>query len=368
MYNKNVLIIGILCLFGVLSSDVFPEPVPVRLKDVANIVEARDNQLMGYGLVVGLRNTGDSRNAGFTEQSLNNMLRKMGISGGGRDFGSRNVASVMVTATLPPFIKKGQRISVVVSSLGDSVSLSGGTLIMTPLMGADMRVYAVAQGSILDGGTAEKSAQGRYYKNQATVGTIPRGAIVEDEVPVTFQDQHNVTIVLREPNFVNATRLSQALRINGFANARAQDPNTIKIPLSDLESTDLVTAISQMQNISFIPDASAKVVIDSRTGTIVIGEMVRLFPVALTHGGVSIRISDAEASSAPAAGGAAAFAQPETIRIDAPDNRMVYLNPSATLSSLVNALNEIGASPRDLISIIQALKESGSLVADLEII
>ncbi len=367
MYNR---IVFFLCGLGVVcfSVPLFSEPVPVRLKDVANIVEARDNQLMGYGLVVGLRNTGDSRNAGFTEQSLNNMLRKMGISGGSRDFGSRNVASVMVTATLPPFIKLGQRIPVVVSSLGDSVSLSGGTLIMTPLMGADMRVYAVAQGSILEGGMAEKSIQGRYFRNQSTVGTIPNGAIVEEEVPITFQDQHNVTIVLREPNFVNATRLSQALRANGFANARAQDPNTIKVPLSDLESTDLVTAISQMQGISFVPDASSKVVIDSRTGTIVIGEMVRLFPVALTHGGVSIRISDIEAAGGPAAGGASAIAQQESIRVDAPDNRMVYLNPSATLSSLVNALNEIGASPRDLISIIQALKESGSLVADLEII
>jgi flagellar P-ring protein FlgI len=368
MCNKNVILGLSLCLGILVSTILVAEPVPVRLKDVANIVEARDNQLMGYGLVVGLRNTGDSRNAGFTEQSLTNMLRKMGISGSPREFGSRNVASVMVTAILPPFIKKGQRVSVVVSSLGDSVSLSGGTLIMTPLMGADMQVYAVAQGSLLDGGTAEKSAQGRYYKNQATVGTIPQGAIVENEVPVTFQDQHNVTIVLKEPNFVNATRLSQALRLNGFANARAQDPNTIKIPLSDLESTDLVTAISQMQNISFIPDASAKVVIDSRTGTIVIGEMVRLFPVALTHGGVSIRISDGEAAAGPAPGGVAGFGQAETIRVESPDNRMVYLNPSATLSSLVNALNEIGASPRDLISIIQALKESGSLIADLEII
>ena len=357
-------VVGVMCL----SAPLFAEPVPVRLKDVANIVEARDNQLMGYGLVVGLRNTGDSRNAGFTEQSLNNMLRKMGIAGGTRDFGSRNVASVIVTATLPPFIKLGQRIPVVVSSLGDSVSLSGGTLIMTSLMGADMRVYAVAQGSILEGGMAEKSTQGRYFRNQSTVGTIPNGAIVEEEVPVTFQDQRNVTIVLREPNFVNATRLSQALRANGFANARAQDPNTIKVPLSDLESTDLVTAISQMQGISFVPDASSKVVIDSRTGTIVIGEMVRLFPVALTHGGVSIRISDIESAGGPAAGGAAAISQQESIRIEVPDNRMVYLNPSATLSSLVEALNGIGASPRDLISIIQALKESGSLVADLEII
>lgn len=365
MYNKIVFLS--LCLGVLFASMLHAEPLPVRLKDVANIVEARDNQLVGYGLVVGLRNTGDSRNAGFTEQSLNNMLRKMGVSGGSRDFGSRNVASVMVTATLPPFVKKGQRVSVVVSSLGDSVSLSGGTLIMTPLMGADMQVYAVAQGSVLEGGIAEKSAQGRYYKNQSTVGTIPGGAIVEGEVPVTFQDQHNVTIVLREPNFVNATRLAQALRVSGFGNARAQDPNTIKVPLSDLESTDLVTAIAQMQNISFIPDASAKVVIDSRTGTIVIGEMVRLFPVALTHGGVSIRISDVEAAGGPTTGAGGA-ATPETIQVDAADNRMVYLNPSATLSSLVNALNEIGASPRDLISIIQALKQSGSLVAELEII
>lgn len=366
MYSKFIILVCVCICVGV--GRVYSEPVPVRLKDVANIVEARDNQLLGYGLVVGLRNSGDSRNAGFTEQSLNNMLRKMGISGNSREFGSRNVASVMVTATLPPFVKRGQRVSVVVSSLGDASSLSGGTLIMTPLMGADMQVYAVAQGSIINSGTSERSPQGRFYQNQATVGTIPGGAIVEGEVPVTFQDQHNITIVLKEPNFVNATRLSQALRMNGFANARAQDPNTIKIPLTDLDSTDLVTAIAQMQNIAFIPDASSKVVIDSRTGTIVIGEMVRLFPVALTHGGVSIRISDAEAAGAALGGGAAAATPQDSIRVEEKDSRMVYLNPSATLSSLVNALNEIGASPKDMISIIQALKASGSLVADLDII
>jgi flagellar P-ring protein precursor FlgI len=333
----------------------------VRLKDIANIVEARENRLNGYGLVVGLRNTGDSKRAGFTEASLANMLGKLGVplSGG---MGSRNVASVMVSATLPPFIKAGQKIPVTVSAIGDSISLVGGQLLPTELKGPDLRTYALAQGPVIVGGVAEFSDTASYQRNQTTVGRIPDGGIVEVEVPVTFEDQHNITIVLNNRNFITVSRAAKAIQENGFPGARAIDANTIKIPLADLQSADLVDTIAKLQDISLIPDASSKIVINSRTGTVVIGEMVRLFPTALTHGNIAIRISNQGAVAGIGNQGQQAEAP---LQIEEPQNQLVLLNPSATLTGLVNALNEIGATPKDLISIIQALQESGALVGEI---
>ena len=337
--------------------------VPVRLKDVGRIIEARDNQLLGFGLVVGLRNTGDSRATGFTHLALRNILGKLGTAVPGINFNSRNVAAVMVTTNLPPFAKPGQRISVTVSSLGDSSSLIGGTLLLTQLQGPDLITYAVAQGSVVVSGVAEQSTTAKYYKDQTTVGLIPNGAIVEKEVPVTFSDQHNITIVLNESNFITVSRATEAIQRAGFSGAKAIDANTIKVPLSDLESSDLITTIAQLETIELETDSSSKIVINSRTGTVVIGERVRLSPVALTHGSVSIRINEDLGGGAFLGGENA-----EPIKIDENNAKLLYLNPNSTLSSLVNALNEIGASPKDLISIIQALSESGALVAQVEIL
>jgi len=337
--------------------------VPVRLKDIAKIIEDRDNQLMGFGLVVGLRNTGDSKATGFTHLALKNLLGKLGVSVSGLDFNSRNVAAVMVTATLPPFMKKGQTIPITVSAVGDSSSLVGGTLLITPLQGPDLRTYAVAQGQIVVGGVNERSSTTRLYTNQTTVGSIPDGAIIEEEVPVTFSDQHNITIVLNESNFKTVSRATKAIQNYGYLGAKAIDANTIKIPLTDLDSSDLVNTIAELEDVLVVPDASAKIVINSRTGTVVIGEMVRLFPVALTHGSMSIRITE------EGIGGFGGGQGDQTgIQVDESDSQLIFLNPNSTLSSLVNALNEIGASPKDLISILQALKESGALIAELEII
>jgi flagellar P-ring protein precursor FlgI len=340
------------------------QEMPVRLRDIGKIIEDRDNQLIGYGIVVGLRNTGDSRNAGLTGRALGNLLGKLGVPVGERGFNTRNVASVMVTATLPPFLKPGQKIPVVVSAMGDSTSLVGGTLLMTPLKGPDMRTYAVAQGSVLVGGLAEQSSQSRFLKNQTTVGRIPEGGIIEAEVPVTFQDQHHITIVLNESNFITVSRATEAIRESGFPGAQAIDANTVKVPLADLDSSDLIQTIARLEDVPVVPDSSAKVVINSRTGTVVIGERVRLFPVAMTHGNISVRITEN-------AGGinlANEEEGAEDIEVTEGANKIVLLNPTATLTSLVNALNEIGATPKDLISIIQGLKQSGSLVAKVEIL
>ena len=357
-----------LILFFIMCCFVFPipveaqQPTPVRIKDIGKIVEARDNQILGFGLVVGLRNTGDTRSTGFTHLALRNLLGKMGVSVGGVNFNSRNVAAVMVTATFPPFLKRGQRIAVTVSALGDSSSLVGGTLLLTPLQGADSQIYAVAQGNVVVNGVDERFGGNRLSRAQTTVGSIPDGAIIEAEVPVTFTDQHNITVVMNDSNFITVSRATEAIQDAGFKGAKAIDANTIKVPLSDLDSSDLVSTIAQLEDVKLVPDSSAKIVLNSRTGTVVIGEMVRLFPVALTHGTVSIRINEA------AGGGFQQGPQAPAIELEESNNRLIYLNPASTLSSLVNALNDIGATPKDLIAIIQALKESGALVAELEII
>ena len=357
------LLVFLFIIFSLLSQSVFSQVTSVRLKDIASIIEARDNQLMGYGLVVGLRSTGDSRSSAFTEKSMKNLLSKMGISVGSDSINSRNIASVMVTAQLPAFIKKGQKINVTVSALGDATSLLGGTLLMTPLYGPDMNTYAVAQGLVVINGESARSTTSQVYKNQTTVGSILNGGIVEAEVPVTFTDQHNITIVLNDPSFSNVSRATEAIRLAGYSGARSVDGNTIKIPLQDLQSTDLITSIANLQNIELKPDTSANIVIDSKTGTIIIGEQVRLFPVAVTHGGVSITIRENQGGGLFGGGN-----DIPDIDIQEEVNPLVYLNPSDTINSLVNSLNQLGASPKDLISIIQALKESGALIASIEIL
>ena len=350
----------IICFF-LLSGLGFSQEMKVRIKDIGKLIESRDNHLIGYGIVVGLRGTGDSRSVGLTNNTMRNLLSRMGVSIGGSNLNARNAASVFVTADLPPFIKKGQRISVTVSALGDASSLVGGTLIMTPMFGPDMQTYAVAQGIVVVDGVNESSASSTLYKNQSTVGSIVNGAIVEEEVPVTFLDQHNITLVVDKHSFFTVSNAVKAIQDSGYEGARAIDGNTIKIPLSDLNSMDLITTISEIENIELVPDPVAKIVVNSKTGTVVIGEKVKLFPVAITHGGMSIRINDD-------AGGLFGGGGENAIEVTEAKNEFVYLQSSDTLSSLVNSLNQLGVTSKDLISIIQALKESGALIADVEII
>jgi len=354
------LILSILICLSFFGSVAFAQETTVRLKDIGKLIESRDNQLIGYGLVVGLRGTGDSRAAGLTNNALRNLLSKMGVSISGVNLNARNAASVIVTTDLPSFIKKGQRVSVTVSALGDASSLVGGTLIMTPMMGPDMQVYAVAQGNIVVEGASEISQSAQLYRNQATVGSIPNGAIVEEEIPVTFIDQHNITIVLDKPNFFTVSKAMKALQERGYKGAKAVDKNTIKIPLEDLSNLDFISAISDIENIEITPDASARIIMNSKTGTIIIGEKVKLFPVAITHGGISIKINNET--------GGLFGNNEDSITITETKNPLIYLEASDTLSNLVNSLNQIGVSPKELISIIQALKESGALVADLEVL
>ena len=294
----------------------------------------------------------------------------MGVSGKDKDFKSRNIASVMVTASLPSYVKKGQRISVSVSSLGDASSLRGGILLLTPLQGPDYKTYAVAQGPVVVGGISGKTERSNYLKNQTTVGRVPNGGIVEVEVPVTIEDQKNVTLVLNEGNFSTASRVVDALLQNDFDGVKALDSTTIKVPVNNKLSLPYVDLVAKIENIELTPDSSAKVIINSRTGTVIIGDRVRLFPVGITHGSVSIRIKKSGNLSELYSTESQVTKLGNSESIDVVEDRanVVMLAPDANLASLVESLNVIGVSIKEMISIIQALKEADALIADVEVI
>ncbi|MDP2989762.1 MAG: flagellar basal body P-ring protein FlgI, partial [Kiritimatiellota bacterium] len=269
-----------------LSSAVSPA---VRIKDIGHVLEARDNQLMGFGLVVGLRNTGDKSQTGYTQQALTNLLSRMGVVPQGVNFSSRNAAAVMVTAILPPFGKPGQKIDVTVSSVGDATSLQGGTLLVTPLHGVDDQVYAVAQGSLLVGADSNTPLVPYVRQRQVNVGRIPDGAMVEKEVPVSIANKGAVTIVLNEADFTTANRVAVSIAAAGI-DASARDAGTVTVSVSGAE--DLVALIATIENLKVVPDMVAKIVVNERTGTIVIGENVRISPVAVSYAGIEVEIGD----------------------------------------------------------------------------
>ncbi|MGC6367692.1 MAG: flagellar basal body P-ring protein FlgI [Candidatus Marinamargulisbacteria bacterium] len=350
---------------GVFATSMMVAEEPsVKIKDISRVIESRDNQLFGYGLVVGLRNTGDTQRSVFTEKALTNLLKKMGIKSDSKDFKSRNVASVMVTMNLPPYARPGQKLDVNVSSLGDATSLSGGTLLMTPLQGPDFKTYAVAQGQIIVGGISGKSSKVNFRKNQTTAGRVPNGAIVEKEVKVTREDQLNVTLVLNKPDFSMSSKVVKALKNNGFKKVSAIDAGSISIPIAEIADMPYVDIVQKIENTRIVPESTSKVVINSKSGVIVIGENVRLLPVAITHGGISIRVSG---------GGDDRIFDTDTsadaqIEIKEEKSKLHYLNPDNNLSSLVKVLNKVGVKTKDLIAILQAMEEAGALVATIEVI
>lgn len=359
------MIIRCLILVFILAIGGISEEAKVRIKDISRVIESRDNQLIGYGLVVGLRNTGDTQRSVFTEKALTNLLKKMGIKPDKKDFKSRNAASVIVTMSLPPYARTGQRLDVSVSSLGDATSLSGGTLLMTPMKGPDFETYAVAQGQIVVGGISGKSNKVNYKKNQTTSGRVPNGAIVEKVVKVTREDQLNVTLVLNKPDFTMSSKVVKALKNNGFTKVAAIDAGSIQIPIAEIADLPYVDIIEKIENTKITPESTSKVVVNSKTGIVVIGENVRLLPVAITHGSISIRIagSDTDASydgnSSPGS---------SEIEVKEEKSKVHYMKPDNSLSSLVDVLNDIGVNTRDLISILQAMEEAGALVATIEVI
>ncbi|HTY13741.1 MAG TPA: flagellar basal body P-ring protein FlgI [Candidatus Omnitrophota bacterium] len=355
-----------LILMTVLMAGVSYGAPTVRIKDIAHVLQARDNQLMGFGLVVGLRNTGDTQQTGFTKQAITNLLSKMGVAPQ-LDFKSRNVAAVMVTADLPPYAKSGQKLDVTVSSMGDATSLAGGTLLFTPLTGADSDIYATAQGNITVGQDSLAPNLPPLRTSQATVGSIPGGALIEKEVPVSLADKGNISIVLDEPDFTTAARVADAISKLGFE-ANAVDASTIQVPV--YSDTDAVKVVSRIEGVTITPDSVARIVVNERTGTIVVGENVKISEAAVTSGTINVTIGSvrlhSEGSQDQNAGSTLGI--DTTAKVTQDNGNLVRVPQSAKLSDVVKALNAVKATPQDLISIMQALKKVGALKAELEVI
>ncbi len=341
----------------------------VKIKNIAKIEGARSNQLFGYGLVIGLDGTGDTQQALFTAQSVANMLQKFGITVPADKLKVKNVAAVIVTADLPPFVRPGSKIDINVSSLGDCKSLQGGTLLQTPLQAANGQVYAVAQGSISTGGFTAGTEGTKVTKNHTTVGRIPNGAIIEQAVPTTLTDGDSIHILLNNPEFTTAVRVAQAVNDKlGVGSARALDAATIEV---QARSQDVIGLIAEVGELSVVEAAIAKVIVNERTGTVVIGSDVKLSPVALTHGSLSIEVATETQVSQPnplSKTGSTEVVENTTVEAREEGHRMVNLQPGTTLGELVRAMNELKVTPRDVVAILQALKQAGALHAELEIL
>ena len=362
----------IILLFILLSLSPLITPVhAVRIKDIATVGGVRDNQLIGYGLVVGLNGTGDKKGTAFTIRSVTSMLTKMGIAIDPSAVSVKNVAAVIVTAKLPPFAKKGSHIDVILSSIGDATSLQGGTLLLAPLKGADQTVYAVAQGPISLGGYIGGSGGDSVQKNHATVGRIAGGAIVEREVELEINDKKDITISLRQQDFSTSVRLADAINQSLKQKmAHPEDPGTVTLTVPAEYQERVVELIASIENLDIQVDAPAKIVLNERTGTVVMGENVRISTVAISHGNLTIQVKTQIEVSQPGA-----FSKGETVIVPQRDvsveeqqARLMVLQSGVTVDEVVRALNSVGITPRDLIAILQAIKAAGALQADLEII
>jgi flagellar P-ring protein precursor FlgI len=340
-----------------------------RIKDIVDVQGVRDNMLVGYGLVVGLDGSGDSLNGSpFTEQSLIGMLERLGVNIRGDQLDTDNLAAVMVTATLPPFTGQGTRIDVSVSSLGDADSLLGGTLLVTPLLGADGEVYAVAQGSVSVGGFNAEGDAAEVTQGVPTAGRIPGGAIVEREIPFALQELTSVRLSLRNPDFTTARRVAEAINAHaGRPLARATNPASVEVDLGGADPMQVITEIEQLR---IDPDQPARVVIDESTGVIVMGENVRVSTVAIAQGNLTVRVTETPQVSQPnpfAEEGEAVEVPRTDIQVDEDgDRRLGILGQSVSLQDLVEGLNALGVGPRDMISILQSIKAAGALQADIE--
>jgi flagellar P-ring protein precursor FlgI len=344
---------------------------PVRIKDIADFEGVRDNQLVGYGLVVGLNGTGDRlRTAIFTRQSLVGMLERLGVNTRDNEarLDTRNIAAVMVTANLPAFAQPGSRIDVAISSLGDATNLTGGTLLVAPLLGADGQVYAVAQGAVATGAIAARGAGASVQRGVPTSARISAGAIVERAVPYTLQGRDHLRLALRNPDFTTARRIADAInRAGGGGTARATDPRTVLLALNGRDPVALLTSIEQLR---VEPDQVARVVVEEASGTIVMGANVRVSTVAIAQGNLTIRITETPQVSQPGplSGGETVVVPRTQIEVDdAAERRMGILRGGVTLAELVRGLNSLGVGPRDLITILQTIRAAGALQAELEV-
>ena len=344
-----------------------------RVKDIADFEGVRTNMLVGYGLVVGLNGTGDSlRNSMFTQESLVAMLERLGVSTRGNALNTKNVAAVMVTATLPPFARQGSRIDVSVSALGDSKSLMGGTLLVTPLLGADGEAYAVAQGALSVGGFEAQGEAETVTRGVPTAARIPAGAIIEREVGFALDDLQLIRLALRNPDFTTAERIAAAINGRlGAPAARAIDSATITMPVPPAYAGRVAQLLGEIEQLPVEPDTVARILINESSGIIVMGENVQISRVAVAQGNLTVRVTETPQVSQPnplADGRTVEVPRTEIAVDDQSGNRMVALEPGVTLKDLVDGLNALGVGPRDLIGILQAIKAAGALQAEIEVI
>lgn len=365
--------------FTILTTMIFiicvSEAESARIKDIADFEGVRQNQLVGYGLVVGLDGTGDGKDAKFTIQSMASMLEKMGVTVNIDEIEVDNVAAVMVTADLPAFSKVGSRIDVTVSSIGDAENLQGGTLLLTPLRAVDGNVYAVAQGAVSTGGFSVGGASGgKVQKNFPTVGRVVSGALIEREIYAlskSFREKSKISLSLHRSDFTTASRISKVIN-SAFSEmvAKTLDAGTIEIRVQERYLGNIVEYITLIESLEVTPDTEAKVLINERTGTVVIGKEVKISTIAIAHGNLSIEVKETVDVSQPlplSEGKTVASSETE-ISVQEEKRPVFLMNKGVDIGDVVRALNALGVSPRDLIAIFQALKAAGALQADLEII
>jgi len=343
---------------------------PARIKELVEVQGVRDNMLYGYGLVVGLPQTGDSERVFFTSQSISGMLGRLGIRIDPKDVRTRNVAAVMVTAKLPTYTRTGARITVQVGSMGNAMSLAGGVLLVTPLTGPDGQVYALAQGPVQVGGFNISAAGSRIQKNAPTSGSIPGGAIVERSVTPALGD--TLVLSLQQPDFTTASRIAEIINTTlGAGAAKPLDPASVEIKVPEAMKGNPIAVLTQIEALEVDADQRARVVISERTGTVVAGDRVRIRPVAIAHGGLSIAVSQTPFVSQPGAfspNGRTVAGRVASVEAKEKVAPMVSLPATASVDDLVKALNTLGVTPLDLVSIFQALKAQGALDADLEVL
>lgn len=362
------IISGLLLLFPLYNA----QAKTVRIKDIVKVEGVRDNMLIGYGLVVGLNGTGDSlNNTPFTKKSLTSMLERMGINVEGEKLNTKNTAAVMVTATLPPFTNQGSRIDITVSALGNAESLQGGTLLVTPLLGANGETYAVGQGPITISGFSVEGGAATVVKNNPTSGRIPDGAIVEKEIKFNIADMKSVRLALRNPDFTTSRRIARA--INGFMNSNiavAENSASVKIKKPSSYKGSIVDLITDIEQLTVQPDQVARVVIDEASGVIVMGADVKISTVAIAQGNLTIKITETPQVSQPSPfseqGETVVVPRTEISVNSGEDVKLATIETGVTLQNLVTGLNKLGVGPRDIITIMQAIKAAGALQADID--
>jgi flagellar P-ring protein precursor FlgI len=375
--KANCLLLVIVLLISTVASAQTVDPIRydapvVRLKDVARVQGVRDNQIYGLGLVVGLQGTGDGSGSRANIQMIANMLESFGITVSANDLRLRNIAAVMVTADLPTSLRTGDRLDVTISSIGDARSLQGGFLLQTPLQAANGQVFAVAQGPVSIGGFVVKGGGGGAQVNHTTVGVVPNGAIVERELePYDFAEEGLVSMVLLEPDFTTAARLAQVVNEVYQSNiAWARDQGTVDIEIPTQYLRNVVGFIAELEELPIRPDVNARVVINERTGTVVMGSSVRVATVAVAHGNLKVQVQSNTIISQPPSfsGGDTVVAREFTLDVEEEPSQFTVIGGTTNVQDLVDALNAVGATPRDIIAILQAVKAAGALFGELIII